>query len=199
MTDSASANLTRTPRVRAISRAAQELVAERGWSQVTVDDIAARAGTSRRTFFNHVDSKESAVLGALPHLTDELATRLREEALGPGEDLLEITLRVAAATVSAQETEVEDWRRLHDVLVRNPELIPRFHERLEALFDALVEHLSARPDVTGEQARVVLTAAAAVFQLSVEDALDRPALGGFDDRLQTNLALLRQAAGAPRT
>lgn len=80
-----------------------------------------------------------------------------------------------------------------------PSSSPRFHERLEALFDALVEHLSARPDVTGEQARVVLTAAAAVFQLSVEDALDRPALGGFDDRLQTNLALLRQAAGAPRT
>ena len=116
-----------------------------GVDALTAERLADVAGISRRTFFNHVDSKESAVLGALPHLTDELATRLREEAVVPGEDLLEITLRVAAATVSAQETEVEDWRRLHDVLVRNPELIPRFHERLEALFDALVEHL----DVAG--------------------------------------------------
>ena len=192
VTDSATASASGSPRARAITRAAQELVAERGWTHVTVDDIAARVGISRRTFFNHVDSKESAVLGTLPQLTEAFVDQLH----GPAEDdLLGHIVRVAAAAASAQGAGIEDWRRLHHVLVANPDLIPRFKERVETLFAELVGHISSRPDVDEQQARVVVTAAAAVFQLSVEDALDRPGLGAFAARIETNLALLRDAAG----
>lgn len=182
-------------RAREITRAAQELVAERGWTHVTVDDIAARVGISRRTFFNHVDSKESAVLGTLPRITDDVVANLADQP--GGDDLIGHIVRTVAASVDAAGTQVEDWRRLHDVLVANPDLIPRFKDRVEALFAQVVAHLAARPDADVERARIALTAAAALFQVSVEDTLDRPELGTFAERLSTNLALLRDLA-APR-
>ena len=48
---------------RAIERAAVELAAELGLSEVTVDAISERADVTSRTFFNYYASKEDAVLG----------------------------------------------------------------------------------------------------------------------------------------
>lgn len=47
-----------------IEDAATQLVDERGFAAVTVEEICEAAGISRRTFFNYFDSKDSAVLGA---------------------------------------------------------------------------------------------------------------------------------------
>ncbi|MFC6317870.1 TetR family transcriptional regulator [Corynebacterium gerontici] len=48
---------------RAIEAAATQQVLERGFHEVTVDEICAPVGISRRTFFNYFNSKEEAVLG----------------------------------------------------------------------------------------------------------------------------------------
>lgn len=54
----------RTRRSReALSRAAFELLTERGLGAVAVEDIALRAGVTRRTFSRHFASIEDAVLG----------------------------------------------------------------------------------------------------------------------------------------
>ncbi|SEP23324.1 TetR family transcriptional regulator [Trujillonella endophytica] len=59
---------------RGIQAAAVRLVAERGFAAVTVDDVAAAAGTSRRTFFNYFPTKVAALFDPDP----EMAGRLRE-------------------------------------------------------------------------------------------------------------------------
>lgn len=46
----------------ALSHAAVELFAEKGFEDTTVDEIAARAGVSRRTFFRHFPSKSDAAM-----------------------------------------------------------------------------------------------------------------------------------------
>ena len=51
----------------AIRAAALTLTRERGYAAVTVDDVAALAGVSRRTVFNHFDSKaDLLVVGPEP-------------------------------------------------------------------------------------------------------------------------------------
>nr|WP_239522571.1 TetR family transcriptional regulator [Geodermatophilus sabuli] len=51
---------------RALQAAAVDLVGRRGFAAVTVDDIAAAAGVSRRTFFNHFPTKAAALFDPDP-------------------------------------------------------------------------------------------------------------------------------------
>ncbi len=46
---------------RELATAAMELFATKGYEATTVDEIAARAGVARRTFFRHFRSKEEAI------------------------------------------------------------------------------------------------------------------------------------------
>ena len=64
---------------RALQRVALDLVAERGYSRVTVEDIAEAAEVSPRTFFNYFPSKEAAVLGADPERVERMRQRIVAE------------------------------------------------------------------------------------------------------------------------
>ncbi len=77
---------------RSLRRVALDLVAERGFVHVTVEDIAEAADVSPRTFFNYFPSKEAALFGANPERVAALRERLVHEA--PGQTALE-ALRVA--------------------------------------------------------------------------------------------------------
>lgn len=52
--------------------AVTELVAEHGYSQVTIGDIVARAGTAKRTFYDHFADRLQCFLAALDQITDSL-------------------------------------------------------------------------------------------------------------------------------
>lgn len=51
----------KTPMREALAEAAFQLFLERGFEETTVDDIVARAGVGRRSFFRYFPSKEDAV------------------------------------------------------------------------------------------------------------------------------------------
>jgi AcrR family transcriptional regulator len=70
----------------ALRRIALDLVAERGFSQVTIDDIAAAADVSPRTFFNYFPTKEAALFGASAGRLEALRDGIVHDA--PGESAL---------------------------------------------------------------------------------------------------------------
>src|SRR5262249_44433588 len=58
--------------IEAIEKVALELFRERGFEETPVEDIAAAAGISRRTFFRYFGSKSDIVFGNFELLLDDL-------------------------------------------------------------------------------------------------------------------------------
>ncbi len=66
----------------ALSQAAIRLCVQRGWDNVTVDDIAAAADVSVRTFRNYFSSKAEAVAASHAERTLRIADELRARPAG---------------------------------------------------------------------------------------------------------------------
>jgi AcrR family transcriptional regulator len=94
ITDSGQSSLRERKKLatrRSIRRIAIDLIAERGFSHVTVEDIAAAAEVSPRTFFNYFASKEAVLFGTDPGRAEETRERLVHDL--PGHSAL-MVLRV---------------------------------------------------------------------------------------------------------
>lgn len=195
MNDSTGASQRHRRRARAISIAAQELAAEHGFAGFTLDRLAERCGVSRRTLLNHVASKEDAVLGELPQLDDATLAQLRDG--GPTGDLLDdLTQVITGALVADAEgaDPAADWQRLQAVLLSNPQLLPRVHERLETLIDQLVAHLVARPGVDDSTARLAVHVVGGAVEHAVRRCIDDPSGPALADRIDHNLRTIRRMA-----
>ena len=143
----------------AIRAAALCLTRERGYVAMTVDDVAALAGVSRRTVFNHFSSKaDLIVIGLDPPDPDDV------EAFVSGTGaLLEDLGSLLASGAESVEPE-RDWLLACPEVVRdNPEVERAVHERLWAislsLAEAVARRLGAAPDDPRVRAVVALAMA----------------------------------------
>jgi AcrR family transcriptional regulator len=91
---------------RALRRIALDLIAERGFSQVTVDDIAAAADVSPRTFFNYFPTKEAAIFGASAARLEALRDGIVHYA--PGETALEALRQALVSEARARAADLTD-------------------------------------------------------------------------------------------
>ncbi len=140
---------------RSLRRVALDLVAERGFAHVTVEDIAEAADVSPRTFFNYFPSKEAAVVGADPDRVATLRERIVHEA--PGESVL-TALRVvmtSEAEVWADELselggDPADWLRRVKEARADPHLRAAHAAQMamveRAITEGLAERLGTDPD-----------------------------------------------------
>jgi AcrR family transcriptional regulator len=140
---------------RALRRAALDLIAERGFSQVTVEDIAAAADVSPRTFFNYFPSKEAALFGADPDQPTELRKRVLQAAPGGSAlDALRVVLageaRARLEEAAAFDVEPADWLRRMKVVRADPHLRAAQAAHMgmleSVLAGALAERLGAEPE-----------------------------------------------------
>jgi AcrR family transcriptional regulator len=101
-----------------IEHAALDLFARNGSERTTVDDIAAAAGVSPRTFFRYFATKEDAALGANRAFDTALAERL--EALVTGNSSLadlEAAIAAVLGGMAADEGAVERMLRVRCLVV----------------------------------------------------------------------------------
>lgn len=107
---------------KALHRAALEATLDRGLSQVTVEEIAAAAEVSERTFFNYFSSKEEAVIGLDPARAD----RLREAVLArPAEEAPVAALRAVFLDLAREinDDARQEWSDRFAAIHQNPELV----------------------------------------------------------------------------
>jgi AcrR family transcriptional regulator len=171
---------------RTLQRIALELSAERGVEHVTIEDIAAAADVSPRTFFNYFSSKEEALVAPDTQLLELMARQVvdRPKAESPLEALR--TVLVHHSSVEAAEL---DLLRLRMAVVEpHPALLPHLvgsYVAAERLFaEAVAERTGTDVDRDAYPPLVAAVAAAALrtalhlwrtsdFEASVPDLLDR--------------------------
>src|SRR6266700_7039768 len=73
----ASREIARAAVQAELSLAAYELVVEKGYGNVTLDDMAAAGGVSRSTFLRYFRTKDQAILVALKAYVERMADALR--------------------------------------------------------------------------------------------------------------------------
>ncbi|HEY6494621.1 MAG TPA: TetR family transcriptional regulator [Trebonia sp.] len=134
---------------RLLRRVALELVAERGLSNVTVEDIAAAADVSPRTFFNYFPSKEAALFGGDPDRAAELRERVATEA--PGGSALDALRAVLAQDSEAMADELRslggdpaEWLRRMKVARADPHVRAAHGAQMAMIERALAEGLAQR-------------------------------------------------------
>jgi AcrR family transcriptional regulator len=126
-------------RLRAV---ALRLATERGVEHVTVEDIAAEADVSTRTFFNYFSSKEDALIGPEASSAADLAQALTDRPAGePPLESLRALMLMRAATIEEHVDEVR--ARMH--LVKSCPALQPGYLATAAVFDRiLTEGVAAR-------------------------------------------------------
>jgi AcrR family transcriptional regulator len=74
--------ITRDANRDQIAETAFSVFAERGFDDVTVDEVAKSAGISRASFFRYFKTKEDAVLAAYEHMGAEIAANVCKRPAG---------------------------------------------------------------------------------------------------------------------
>jgi AcrR family transcriptional regulator len=134
---------------RTLRAAALDLVTRRGFSHVTVEDIAEAADVSPRTFFNYFPSKEAALFGADPARIEALRDGLLHHAPGqPPIEALRLVLgedaRGVAEELLALGGDPADWLRRMKEARADPHLRAGQSAQMAMVERAMAEALAER-------------------------------------------------------
>lgn len=146
-----------------LTRAAMTLFLERGFEATTIDDIAAMADVSRRSFFHYFASKEDVVAawqeGAASALVAEIVARPADEPM-----LTAAENAIAAAVKRIDPAEAAAMSRLKR---DNPALRARDQLKYEKLERALADGLARRARTKSDQLKARLVAMIATGAMRV--------------------------------
>ena len=149
-----------------LTRAAMALFLERGFEATTLDDIAAAADISRRSFFHYFASKEDVVFAWQEESTAALIAAV---AARPTDESM-LTAAENAITAMVRQLEPGEAIAMARLKRDNPALQARDQVKYEKLERALAEALGKRADYKAEklQARLVAMIATGAMRIGGE-------------------------------
>jgi AcrR family transcriptional regulator len=124
-----------------LSRAAMELYAERGFDDVTVAEIAARAGLTERTFFRHFGDKAEMLFAGGPSFIEVFTSAIAAAPPGPPLDAVAAAVYAAAADFEPRRPYVLERQK---IINSHSDLREREMLKLSKLAEAMSEALRER-------------------------------------------------------
>ena len=177
---------------RELELVALRLFAAQGFEETTVDQIAAEAGVSRRTFFRYFDAKSSVLWHEFDHEVENIRSVLA--ALPDELPVLAAVRRAVLAVNHYSAADVPELRTRMNLISSSPELAASAATHYDAWERAISEFVARR---TGQPAdslypltagRVTLAACRAAYERWAE-------LGDAELRHYLDAALRAVAAG----
>jgi AcrR family transcriptional regulator len=180
-----------------LTRAAKALFLKRGYEATTLDDIAAAADVSRRTFFHYFKSKEDVVAAWQDEfsaaLVDAVAARPQDEPL--------MSVAENALIASIGRFDREEATALGRLIQTTPALRARDQAKYEGLERALAAALASRPEGKRDplQARFVAMATIGALRIAGEQWRSEGGREALDDYARRVFRALRGAVAGPVT
>jgi AcrR family transcriptional regulator len=150
-----------------LEKAAMELFQERGYVRTTVEDIAARAGLTERTFFRYFSDKREVLFSGSKELESGIVHRIKNAPLEAS------PLDAVAAAFEAVGAELQDHRDLlfvrarYALVTKHAEIQERELIKLASLAAAATTALQAR-GVSEPTASLAAEAGITVFKIGFE-------------------------------
>jgi AcrR family transcriptional regulator len=150
------------------------LFAERGYAKTTVGDIAARAGLTERTFFNHFSDKREVLFAGSEHFVNHVvdAVRAAPKSASP----LDAVVSAYESTSDFFEERRPFSRKRFALIAAHPELQERELIKMMSLAAAVAEVLKRRGTSSAAATLAAETGAAILrvgFEQWVQDPKDR--------------------------
>lgn len=188
----------RSERRDALIDAAYALFRERGFAATTMDDIADRAGLSRRTAFRYFTSKDDLVF---PYREERLALLRRELAPRAGETAFATVKRACMAVARDYAAERERMLAQWRIVQAEPALIGR-ELQLDRAFEEAIEGCFAAADggrVGRRRARVRAAAIVGAVRATLREWLEGGASGDLPRLGRETFAELERGLGDERS
>ncbi len=169
---------------------------EHGFDNVTVDDIAAAAGSSPRTFFRYFATKDEVVLDYERRLQERLLVALRSRPAdeGPVEALRQAYIETSHVEPAERERVLQVGRVLENAPVLRARVTgERIAEDSGARRSTSPNDLGARPD--DARVRVIIASMGAVAEKEFRTWVRGGGKGNPAKRISEALALLESGLG----
>ena len=174
-----------------LQQAAIALFAERGYADVTVAEIADRAGLTKRTFFNHFPDKREVLFAGAKAFEASVLKHLEEAPA----DLEPVA--VAMAGLTGAGLELAAYRAFgqarRELMASSTDLQERDLIKYAALAEAMAAALRRRA-VPARIATFAAQSAVIAFTAAFDDWIDDPATD-LPELMQRALTDLRRAVG----
>ncbi|HKS45978.1 MAG TPA: TetR family transcriptional regulator [Amycolatopsis sp.] len=177
----------------ALSDAALRLAVERGLENVRVEDIAAAADVSPRTFNNYFSSKREAIVWRAAERTLGLARQLRERPVS--EPLWDAITQAALSQHRTARTPDEKWLSGVRLVLGSPALQGEFlrsHHTAELELTAAIAERTGTDPERDMSPRLIAGAVGLANQVATEYWLEADPPVSIENLLREALSLLRK-------
>jgi len=176
-----------------LARAAYELYLERGFDDVTIAEIAERAGLTKRTFFRYFADKREVLFSGAAAFQESVVRAVTDAP----EEVTPVDAVIAALSAGGSGiTEIgEPARQRQRLIDTSTDLQEREMIKMAALTAAISDALQQR-DVSPLAARLTAQAGVAVFTTAFERWADDEGPVAFAPLIHEALAELRAAVCA---